>query len=101
MKTEFVSEPYFEMPISRKERKVLAQVRCGVAPLRLETGRWAKRNNIPIPSEERVCLNCFKNGFIETEHEEHFLLRCLHLTSKYSKKTFYLRLAQSCHPLII
>ena len=39
MKTEFVSEPYLEMPIARKERKVLALVRCGVAPLRLETGR--------------------------------------------------------------
>ena len=55
MKTEFVSEPYLEMPITRKERKALAQVRCGVAPLRLETGRWEKRNNtsIQFPSEER------------------------------------------------
>ena len=78
LKTEFISEPYLEMPISRKERKALAKVRCGVAPLRLETGRWEKRNNIQIPHEERVCLNCFKNGFIDTENEEHFLLRCLH-----------------------
>ena len=78
LKTEFISEPYLEMPISRKERKALAKVRCGVAPLRLEMGLWEKRNNIQIPHEERVCLNCFKNGFIETENEEHFLLRCLH-----------------------
>ena len=54
------------MPISRKERKALAQVRCRVAPLKLETGLWEKGNNIQIPSEERVCLNCFQNGFIET-----------------------------------
>ena len=66
MKTEFISEPYLEMPISRKERKALAQVRCGVAPLRLETGGWEKRNNIQVPWEERVCLNCFKKCFIET-----------------------------------
>ena len=86
LKTEFISEPYLEMPISRKERKALAKVRCGVAPLRLETGRWEKRNNIQIPREERVCLNCFKNGFIETENEEHFLLRCLHPDLKVLRK---------------
>ena len=63
MKTKFISEPYLEMPISTKERKALAQVRCGVAPLRLETGRWEKRNNIQVPWEERVCLKLFQKRF--------------------------------------
>ena len=79
------------MPISRKGRKALAKVRCGVAPSRLETGRWEKRNNIQIPREERVCLNCFKNGFIETENEEHFLLRCLHPDLKVLRENLLLK----------
>ena len=91
MKTEFISEPYLEMPITRKERKALAQVRCGVAPLRLETGRWEKRNNIQVPWEERVCLNCSKKGFIETETEEHFLLRCLHPDLKVHREYLLLK----------
>ena len=32
---------------------------------------------------------------VVTENEEHFLLRCLHPTSKYIEKTLCLRLAQS------
>ena len=59
-----------------------------------------KQIYIQIPSEERVRLKCFKNSFIEKENEEHFLLRCLHPTSKYIEKTFCLRLEQSCHLLI-
>ena len=59
----------------------------GIASIRLEPGRWEKSNSIQVPSEERVCLDCFKNGFIETENEEHFLLRCLHPTSKYIEQT--------------
>ena len=57
------------MPIPRKERKALAQVRCGVAPLILETGRWEKCNNIQVPGEENECLHCLKIGFIETEND--------------------------------
>ena len=69
----------------------LAQVRCGAAPLRLETGRWEKRNNIQVPWEERVWLNCFKKGFIETETEEHFLLRCLHPDLKVHRENLLLK----------
>ena len=46
--------------------------------LRIETGHWGKTNNHRTPREERVCLSCFKQGFIEVESEEHFLLRCRH-----------------------
>ena len=38
---------------------------------------------------------CILLGFIETENEEHFLLRCLHPGPSV------LLLAKSCHPLII
>ena len=34
MKTGLISEPYLEMPITRKERKARAQGRCGVAPFK-------------------------------------------------------------------
>ena len=69
----------------------MATCRCGVAPLRLETGRWEKRNNIQVPWEERVCLNCSKKGFIETETEEHFLLRCLHPDLKVHRENLLLK----------
>ena len=39
-----ISEHCLEMPITRKERKALAQARCGLAPLRPETGHWEKCN---------------------------------------------------------
>ena len=117
MKTEFLSEPYLEMPISRKERKALAQVKCGVAPLRLEMGRWEKRNNIPIPSEERVCLNCLKNGFIETENalsapdlkvlKENLLLKACTILPSFDylndtdKLVFLLLLSNNCDIIFV
>ena len=58
---------------------------------RLETGRWKKSDNIQVPSEEILCLDCFENGFIETENKEHFHLCCLHPTPKYIEKTFCIR----------
>ena len=92
-KREFLSEPYLEMPITRKERKALAQIRCGVAPLRIETGRWEKTNNHRIPKEERVCLSCYKQGFVEIESEEHFLLRCRHPALKSHRENL---LSKAC-----
>ena len=44
-----------------------------------------------LPSEERVCLDCFKNVFIETENEEHFLLRCLHPDLKVLSENLLLK----------
>ena len=92
-KREFLSEPYLEMPITGKERKALAQIRCGVAPLRIETGRWEKTNNHRIPKEERVCLSCCKQGFVEIESEEHFLLRCRHPALKSHRENL---LSKAC-----
>ena len=51
---------------------------CAVETELMATGRFhdlaktatgRKHNNIRVPSEERVCLNCFRNKFIETENE--------------------------------
>ena len=81
------------MPITRKERKALAQIRCGVAPLRIETGRWEKTNNHRIPKEERVCLSCYKQGFVEIESEEHFLLCCRHPALKSHRENL---LSKAC-----
>ena len=52
---------------------------------------WEKRNNIQVSWEERVCLNCFKKGFKETETEEHFLLRCLHPDLKVHRENLLLK----------
>ena len=56
IRTKFVSQPYLEMPITGNERKALAQIRCGIAPLRLETDRREESNNIQPLSDGRVCL---------------------------------------------
>ena len=53
--------------MSRTRRSALAKFRCGVAPLRIETGRYEM-----IPYEERHCFYCEK----KVENEEHVLLEC-------------------------
>ena len=53
-----------------QERKSLALLRCGVAPIRLETGRY--ENGKYIPEEERICQVCQA----EIENEIHVLLKC-------------------------
>ena len=60
--------------------------------MRLETGRW-KKNNQRIDKEERVCLSCCIQGFIEIESEEHFLLRCRHPALKSHRENL---LSKAC-----
>ena len=67
-KLEFGLENYVKLNLSRGERSMLAQLRCGVLPLQVETGRF---NNEKL--EERVCKFCSLN---ETEDELHFMFRC-------------------------
>ena len=66
------------LALTRKERKALAQLRCGVTPLRIETGRWEKTENHALPADQRLCLYCTKWNVNDIESEEHFLLKCLH-----------------------
>ena len=54
-------------PMTRAQRRSYARFRCGVAPLRLEAGRYEG-----LAESERVCFNC--EGAVE--NEEHVLLVC-------------------------
>ncbi len=55
------TEPYVQKFMSRKHRSYLAQFRCGILPLDIETGRWVNK-----PVESRLCQLC-SNGDIEDE----------------------------------
>ena len=64
----YETEAYIKCHVmSRTRRSALAKFRCGVAPLRIETGRYEM-----IPYEERYCFNCTN----KIESEEHVLLEC-------------------------
>lgn len=67
-KSNFGTEMYVKINLSRGERSMLAQIRGGVAPINLETGRY---NRVPV--EQRICEMCHLE---EVETEEHLLLKC-------------------------
>ena len=53
--------------MSRAHRSAYAKFRCGVAPIRIETGRYERLNY-----NDRTCFNCTD----KTENEQHVLLDC-------------------------
>ena len=63
----FEKEPYVNI-FNRGYRSAMAQFRCGILPLSVETGRY---NCIPL--EFRLCNFCDDNV---VEDETHFLLHC-------------------------
>ena len=67
-KTEFKTENYLLLNLSRKERSLMAQFRCGILPLRIETGRFVGES-----PDERLCKLCIGPAI---EDEKHFLLNC-------------------------
>jgi len=68
LKREFGTTSYLQdHHITRMQRSALAKFRCGVAPLRLETGRFEG-----LPVEERLCPVCNS----ETETELHAVIKC-------------------------
>jgi len=67
-KSEMCLEPYVYKVINRSHRSILAQLRCGILPLKIETGRFT---NVPV--EFCLCLFCSDNC---VEDEEHFLSHC-------------------------
>ena len=79
MKDDFAPEKYIVSNIDKYERSLCTQLRCGILPLRLETGRY---QNINV--EMRTCQLC-NNG--DVEDEMHFLFAC----DKYSgrRQQFY------------
>ena len=68
-KNEYNVEPYVANVImSRKHRSAMAKFRCGVAPIKLETGRYTG-----TPVNERLCEFC-DIGAIEDEF--HVIVNC-------------------------
>ena len=67
-KNDFSEEPYLSMNITLSQRRALASLRCGVAPLHIETGRYSQ-----LSVDQRTCLICV-SGSVETE--KHFLMSC-------------------------
>ena len=57
----------------------MAQFKCGILPLRIETGRYVKEH-----PQERFCKLC-NDGSIEDE--KHFLLSCKYFNSQ--RETFF------------
>ena len=69
-KNSFETEIYCKIAFPFSHRSAFAKFRCGVAPLRIETGRF---ENLRI--EERIC--CFCSDFIEDETQCTFKLSIL------------------------
>ena len=67
-KTEFKCENYITLNLRKNERSALCQFRCGILPLRIETGRY-----IGETIEDRLCRFCSQNSI---ENEEHFIFEC-------------------------
>lgn len=78
-KTVFGRENYLFLDMPKYLRSTLAQFRCGIIPIRIETGRFQGE-----PIEERICVFCSNRS---VEDEFHFLLYCS-LYNDYRKKLF-------------
>ena len=67
-KSDFKVEHYCTLIMPPSHRSALSKFRCGVAPLRIETGRFEQ-----LPVSQRTCPLC-NSGEVETEY--HVLLHC-------------------------
>ncbi|CAC5405575.1 unnamed protein product [Mytilus coruscus] len=67
-KSTYSTETYIKLNLKRRERSVLDQFRCGILPLRLETGRF-----VGEPEYQRICRMCDSGNI---ENELHFLVEC-------------------------
>ena len=68
IKQLFGTENYVQYYLPKKKRSLCAQIRSGILPLHIETGRWAG-----IDEEDRICSFCVLD---EIENEIHFILHC-------------------------
>ena len=66
-KSLFASECYVYTIMPHSHRSAMAQLRCGTAPLRIETGRYEG-----LKEEERICPRCPD----AVESELHALIEC-------------------------
>ena len=67
-KSEYSTEQYVSLNLSRTQRSMLSQLRLGILPLHIETGRF-----VGTPAENRVCNMCSTG---EVENECHFVFHC-------------------------
>jgi hypothetical protein len=67
-KEHFYVEKYVCINLSSSERSVLAQLRLGILPLHIETGRF-----VNTKLEDRTCKIC---NSVNVEDECHFLFEC-------------------------
>ena len=54
-------EPYLVFVSEPKKRRLLARFRMGIAPLRIERGRYEANGKVGsrgVPPEERICQHC-------------------------------------------
>ena len=77
-------QEHYTTSLPRRDRRIIAELRCGVASLEIETGRW--RN---VPPEDRRCCFCPD----KVEDEQHFLLECTEY--KEQRQELYLHLLDS------
>ena len=70
-KLEYCTENYLCTKMQGRYRSAFAKFRCGVAPIKIETGRYEG-----LSSDNRFCFNecCTQNQLIEDE--KHVLLKC-------------------------
>ncbi len=68
IKTSFGVEKYLLLNLERYERSLLSQLRYGILPLRVETGRFVGETH-----DNRTCVLCNTNN---VEDQMHFLFHC-------------------------
>ena len=66
-KRKYQTEHYCKIIMPKCHQSAFAKIRCGVAPLRLETGR-----NEGVPVNERICPFCR----VYVENETHVVINC-------------------------
>jgi hypothetical protein len=59
----------------RRGRIELTRLRSGTSSLRIETGRYERKNNQHLQIHQTICLICNSN---KVEDEYHFLFECTH-----------------------
>ena len=64
--SEYQSESYITANLPVHHRSALAKFRCGVAPIRIETGRYER-----LALDDRKCINCDA-----IESEKHVICEC-------------------------
>ena len=68
LKDTYGVENYVQLNLSKSQRSLLAQIRLGILPLYIETGRYTRTK-----AEDRICTLCKSH---KVENELHFLFQC-------------------------